>query len=171
MKTWITSDLHLHHFNVIKYSNRPFSTAEEMNEVIVNNYNSLVAVDDLVFNLGDLVIGAQNKLEECVKFNKILKGVKYYLSGNHDKFSEKEFGEFYIKDRVFYYNYKNLVIAMSHYPQEDVNVKLKHYDLYLHGHTHQNIVSNKRNVYNVCLEVNDYKPVLLDDIIKKCLDL
>lgn len=163
-KTWVASDLHLHHFNVIKYCNRPFKTAEEMNNVLINNWNSLVNDEDDVYYLGDLVIGHQDKIGECVKFDKILKGNKNYLSGNHDKYNGNIFGTRYKNIRVFEIKYESFRIGMSHYPPEENHG----YDLFLYGHVHNNSVDIK-NSYNCCVEVNDYKPVLLDKIIERIL--
>ena len=38
-------------------------------------------------------------------------------------------------------------------------------ELNIHGHTHKNN-SEFKDAINVCLEVNDYKPLLIDDLIK-----
>jgi len=39
MNYWWTSDYHFSHTNIIRYCNRPFETAEEMNEVIIRGRN------------------------------------------------------------------------------------------------------------------------------------
>ena len=52
--TYFTSDLHLGHENIIRFSNRPFSTLDEMNRTLVDNWNSRVTERDDVFVLGDM---------------------------------------------------------------------------------------------------------------------
>ncbi len=47
------SDLHLGHYNVIKMCNRPFSSVEEMDETLINNWNAAVHDEDDVYILGD----------------------------------------------------------------------------------------------------------------------
>lgn len=53
---WFTSDLHLNHSKIIEYCNRPFSNIEEMNEMLINNWNSVVKPKDIVFCLGDIAL-------------------------------------------------------------------------------------------------------------------
>ena len=48
------SDYHLFHKNIISYDNRPFDNVEEMNQTLLDNWNSHVGKDDEVFFLGDL---------------------------------------------------------------------------------------------------------------------
>ena len=47
-KVWFTSDTHFGHKNVIPYCNRPWETVEEMNEALINNWNSVVKENDIV---------------------------------------------------------------------------------------------------------------------------
>ena len=53
---WMTSDLHFNHENILKYEpvSRPFATVEEMNEVLIQNWNSKIKPEDIVYVLGDL---------------------------------------------------------------------------------------------------------------------
>ena len=51
-KVWFTADTHFGHKNIIRYCQRPFVDVEEMNRVLIENWNSVVSPDDLVFHLG-----------------------------------------------------------------------------------------------------------------------
>lgn len=77
---YFTSDLHIYHTNVIKYCNRPFNSVEEMNEALVNNWNSVVGLDDVVYCLGDFSMA----IRPVEAFTKRLNGIKYLIPGNHD---------------------------------------------------------------------------------------
>ena len=50
---WFTSDTHFGHENAIKFCKRPFSCADEMEDVIVGNINKVVQAEDDLFHLGD----------------------------------------------------------------------------------------------------------------------
>jgi calcineurin-like phosphoesterase family protein len=52
---FFTSDTHYGHANIIKYSSRPFSSVEEMNDALVKKINDKVGVDDCLWHLGDFV--------------------------------------------------------------------------------------------------------------------
>ena len=51
---YFTSDMHLGHKAVIRMQNRPFENVEEMNRILIDNYNSVVHKDDTVYILGDI---------------------------------------------------------------------------------------------------------------------
>lgn len=77
---YFSSDSHFWHNNVIKYCNRPFSSIEEMNETLVNNWNSVVKPDDIVTYLGDFSLA----FRAVETFSHRLNGFKWLVPGNHD---------------------------------------------------------------------------------------
>jgi calcineurin-like phosphoesterase family protein len=79
MRHFFTGDEHFDHFNIIKYCHRPFQTAQEMNEAIITNYNSVVGPDDIVVHVGDFTF------RDSEQFIKRLHGKHLFLKGNHDK--------------------------------------------------------------------------------------
>ena len=82
-KYYFTSDLHLSHRNIIKYVNRPFAHADEMNEEIIQRWNKTVTNNDIIFCLGDVAFEKdRNKLEWMLGR---LNGEKHLIWGNHDK--------------------------------------------------------------------------------------
>ncbi len=78
--THFTSDLHIYHNNVIKYCARPYSSVEEMNEMLVKNWNDVVSPDDAVYCLGDFSMA----FRPVETFTCRLNGTKYLIPGNHD---------------------------------------------------------------------------------------
>lgn len=38
-RIWFVSDLHLAHKNIIKYCSRPFDNVNQMNEILIQNWN------------------------------------------------------------------------------------------------------------------------------------
>ena len=57
---WFTSDTHFSHCNIIKYCNRPFKDVDEMNKILIQNWNNVVRPDDIVWHLGDFALGDKN---------------------------------------------------------------------------------------------------------------
>ena len=50
---WFTSDTHFGHENVLKFTDRPWETIQQMNSVIVANINARVGMNDELYILGD----------------------------------------------------------------------------------------------------------------------
>jgi len=92
MNIWFTADLHLFHANIIKFCNRPFKSMEEMDSVLIKNWNSRVKGEDTVFVIGDFIFtnspGGKPGEGEKVNVPDIisqLNGNKIFIVGNHDK--------------------------------------------------------------------------------------
>ena len=64
---FFTSDLHLGHENCIRLCNRPFSSIEEMDETLIENWNYKVTGKDTVYILGDLIYRSQKPPEEYLR--------------------------------------------------------------------------------------------------------
>ena len=47
---FFTSDTHFHHANIIRFCNRPFRDVEEMDEILIRNWNEVVGPEDTVFH-------------------------------------------------------------------------------------------------------------------------
>lgn len=177
MKIFITSDLHFFHKNIIDYENRPFKDIDEMHNVLIKNWNNTVSKSDKIFIAGDLAF--TNK-ENTVKLVQILNGYKILILGNHDRnhsvkwWYETGFNEIYKYPIV----YKNYII--SHEPvnisllggkgteQSDGNIKWSIINLHGHlhtGHCHVEFNNLDKEVYkNVGVDVNNFKPVLIEEI-------
>ena len=50
---FFTSDTHFNAQRTLDLSKRPFNDLNEMNSTLINNWNSVVGKNDIVFHLGD----------------------------------------------------------------------------------------------------------------------
>lgn len=166
---YVISDLHFSHKNIIKYCNRPFSSANEMNRVLFENWNKVVKPEDDIFFLGDFMMGGSTYKEK--HFNNVynsLNGNKTFIQGNHDSPSEH-----FVKENMVIIEYDNKEIILTHRPlpnweliSEDNSTPSFH----LFGHIHQKQI-NVKNSYNCSVEVNDYKPIHIDEILKNNFEI
>lgn len=81
-KVFFTSDTHFRHGNIIKYCDRPFGSVQEMDNILIQNWNKVVNKDDIVFHLGDFAFADKSKWKQILNS---LNGEKYLIQGNHDR--------------------------------------------------------------------------------------
>jgi calcineurin-like phosphoesterase family protein len=83
---WFTADYHIGHANILKYCNRPFQDVEEMDESILENFDSLIEKNSIIFFLGDIAFG--DDLTRRVLTLMLQKGEVHFIRGNHDMISK-----------------------------------------------------------------------------------
>lgn len=83
-RIFVTADHHFGHENIIKFCDRPFSSAQHMDEWLIGKWNSVVSEDDMVLHLGDFTL---TETETAVRYIRELNG-RIAVLGNvwhHDK--------------------------------------------------------------------------------------
>ena len=166
---FFTSDLHFGHENVIRFNDRPFESAEHMNEQLIKNINSTVSVSDELYILGDFSYKISQ--EEAIELAQKINCPQIHLiRGNHDK----RFENTHVFSSISDYKeikVEGLKIVLFHYPISSWN-GAHHNSLHLHGHIH-----SEGNDYNMCsvlqgirrwdvgVDANKYHPVSLDEIL------
>lgn len=165
-KVFFTSDLHFGHKNILKYEDRPFSSIEEMDQKMIENWNKKVGSNDEIYILGDLAFGNKKYVKNLLEK---LNGKKYMIRGNHDRYIDKEeiSNEFqWVKDYYLLNHSSGIKLVLFHYPICSCAF-MQYGSIHLFGHIHKdNIVMNK-NAYNVGADVNNYEPIELKDILEK----
>ena len=81
-RTFYIADLHFGHKNVMAYDNRPWSTIEENDAMLIRNWNNAVGPDDEVYLLGDV---SWYNVTKTVEYLNDLNGAKHLIIGNHDQ--------------------------------------------------------------------------------------
>jgi len=173
--TWILSDPHIFHDNIIKYCDRPYNCFE----LIIKNWNKLVQSKDYIFILGDIFF---KNYEAATEVMPLLRGHKYFLKGNHDKVKRLEKLGFIHANDKFSYTINGNIYPYETFVDEETNICLifthrplpikfiesmnwgenKNYNV--HGHIH-NKPSLSLYRINMCVEVRNYRPWRLKEIL------
>jgi len=179
---WLISDTHFGHANILKFTDNDgnlirgdrFSSIEEMNETMVENWNKTVKPGDLVYHLGDVFMGPK---EDFLKLWKWLPGSKRLVLGNHDD------AKFFIKNElvtkvVVWREFHEHGLLLSHIPLDPSGLmryrhaapvndhKGQRMLKNVHGHIHQN-PSPTDHHFCVCVEHIDYTPIHIEEVKQK----
>jgi calcineurin-like phosphoesterase family protein len=163
VNTWFTSDTHFGHANIIRLCNRPYSSVEEMDEALIENWNSLVRDGDIVYHLGDFAFRGNNEKTTQI-FNR-LKGDKVLIRGNHDDYHTTENLDWQSVHMYFEKKgFKGLDrLVMFHYPMREWNGWYRG-AVHLYGHCHDTLPL-KNNSCDVGVDSWNYHPVNYEQII------
>jgi calcineurin-like phosphoesterase family protein len=163
---FVISDLHLGHANIIRYCSRPFphDAVEEMDQVLIKNWNYTVRPIDRIYHIGDLCYGPYARSPN--EYIRQLNGTISLIRGNHDEgtktASQKEM-----------LVHQDIPFMMIHNPDD---VPETFFGWVIHGHHHNNNLADfpfinfeKRRI-NVSAEVVRYRPVSLSDLCNMIKD-
>lgn len=159
-RTFIISDTHWFHKNIIDYESRPFENVHLMNEEMVKRWNQVVSKSDEVIHLGDVSFANADLTRGILSR---LNGYKRLIMGNHDRHRSRkwwvdvgfdEVNEDPILYKGFYILSHEPVYVNEHMPY--VNV---------HGHIHSQKYEGKQYV-NACVEHWEYTPFLFDKVVE-----
>lgn len=163
-KVFFASDMHFDHFNIIRYCNRPFRNINEMNRSLVNNWNNIIGRRDTVYYLGDMAHGRGSRSIDYWLDN--LNGKIRFIRGNHDKDVITKADVIHDHTLIKYNGYEFLLM---HDPCRPANYN----GWIIHGDKHNNdtekypFIHYGNKTINVCMEMINYKPIILDKIIDK----
>lgn len=149
MSTFFISDLHFNHTNMAL--KRGFSSAEEMNQHLIQKWNSVISKRDLVYILGDITMEKKAGYELL----DLLKGDKHVVLGNHDRRQDIPELLKYVISVAGMINYKGTILTHCPVHPSELEFRFKYN---IHGHVHENTLDDPRYI-NVCCEAVDYAPV------------
>ena len=174
MKTWLITDTHFNHKNMIDYCGRP----ENFDDLIWKGLWELPD-DSILIHLGDICIGGDKEVHEKIK---LLPYKKILVKGNHDKKSNTWYlqnGWDFVCDSLSD-NYFGRYITFSHIPIAGIQ------NLNIHGHFHNHLFRLQQGNWIVegeeernkevlkiltnnhkllAIENTKYKPVLLETLL------
>ena len=166
---YFTADPHWGHFNIIRYTNRPFESAPQMDAELIKRWNSKVTKSDTVYLLGDVFFGKEEY------FDKIISQLNFehlhVIKGNHDKPFARWYESRKPRNVSFYGSYLETRLngrdfTLCHYALRVWN-KSHHNALHLYGHSHGTLPDDPHNKsMDVGVDTNSYYPYSFDEVVK-----
>lgn len=168
---WVISDTHFNHKNILSFKNRegdlirPFSSVEEMDEIMIENWNRVIRPQDKVYHLGDVYFGHRERAEEILSR---LQGHKRLIVGNHDTIYGKGNPlQKYFEKIHMWRMWPDFRLLLSHVPVHESTLGENRFShgsfVNVHGHTHQN-GSPPGPYKSVCVELINYTPVNIEEL-------
>jgi calcineurin-like phosphoesterase family protein len=162
---FLISDTHFGHHGVTKFLRndgtklRPWNTIEEMDEALVDNWNSVIKPNDKVYHLGDVVIN-RKALPTLGRLN----GKKVLIKGNHDIFKLSEYSTYFYDIRGYHVLDNMLLCHIPVHPNSKDRFKAN-----IHGHTHANVILDifeKPDPWYIPVSVEqiNYTPISFEEI-------
>lgn len=166
---FFTADTHFGHANVIKFCARPFSSVEEMDEALIENWNAKVKERDTVYVVGDMFYRCEN----VAAILRRLKGNKHLILGNHDHswMGQVNLADYFVGvDRILDIMDGKNGYMLCHYPMLQWPHERRTY--MIHGHIHNDValdfwplIRARERMLNAGVDVNGYAPVSFEELL------
>lgn len=158
---FFTADTHFNHSNIIKFCNRPFGNVLEMNEVLIEKWNTKVKQGDIIYHLGDIGFGEYRYILDRLNGRIVL------ILGSHDgnaliPRNKSRFKDIY---RLFEIQEKGQNITLCHYAMR-VWPKSHHGAWYLYGHSHNRLETFGKS-FDVGVDGHNFEPWSFDEVVEK----
>lgn len=155
---YFTADTHFNHEKIIQYCARPFKNIDEMNNTLIDNWNSVVKKGDLVYHIGDF--GWRNFKPILDKLN----GQIILIKGSHDYNQELKHKKIVKVERLINMRIDKQPITLCHYCMRKWH--LEHYNSWhLFGHSHGKLSPIGKS-WDVGVDNNNFFPLSWDQIKK-----
>lgn len=169
MTVYFTADGHLGNLAITRLANRPFADVDEMDEVLIQNWNSRIRPDSILYHLGD--VAHKCPVERLRRiWNRLNKPKQIHLiRGNHDGPETLALPWTSIHETPLTVSLSNRRFVLFHYPMRSWP-KLHRGAIHLFGHSH-NKLKSYRNALDVGVDAWDYAPVSIDEILVRAESL
>lgn len=169
---YYTADLHFGYQKLIDKKERPFSSLEEMHELLIDNINRRTSENDVLIIGGDVACYGYDP----VPLLKRIKCHKVLIKGNHDEhlLSFSSFRRCFADIRSSEIIRENKTkIFLSHYPHAEWDGLYKGiWHFYGHVHKSQQAGAMLMDLFyptavNIGVDKNDYEPKTAEELMQK----
>jgi calcineurin-like phosphoesterase family protein len=197
--TWVISDTHFGHENILKFCNRPFRDEAHMNRTMIERWCHHVKNEDTIYHLGDFgyLKGSQTYKtteQQMQELLSILPGKKILIRGNHDKSTKRmlEYGFDFVCDSLYLIvegiaGHGGCPVLLNHYPLREPPPNFSRDGqapvFVLHGHIHNSkaveriphehkgeLVNIPAFNINCSVEMQNYEPITIQHAINRHIE-
>ncbi len=158
-KIWLIADTHFNHDAMVRLCGRP----QNQTELIIKNWKAAVSENDITIHLGDVIFNRPSELPQIMAQ---IPGRKNLILGNHDRNNSH-----WYMNRGFDFACESMVFRGIFYSHRPAQILPEGATLNIHGHLHNTNLHSDIPLHPwnklFALEYTDYKPVLLEDFLKR----
>ena len=161
---FFVSDTHFCHAKSITFGNRPFKDVTEMNDGLIDRWNSVVSPRDTIYHLGDFGF---NNLDDLRKIRYRLNGKIHMILGNHDYKNKLDrcgawFSSMSVMKEI---NINKQHIVLCHYSMRVWN--RSHYNSqHLFGHSHGKLQGQGKSM-DIGVDCWNWTPISFEQVQEK----
>lgn len=171
MCTFLTADTHFGHALMLKPEacDRPYSSVDEMDQALIDNWNAIVHPRDTVWHLGDFAMGLDERRVAQIFY--ALNGTKKLVVGNHDtdkkgnillSLQRLQWAEIVHAAEIMHDGQR---IILSHYAGYAWNAQ--HRGAYqAFGHSHGKLLGMPGSI-DVGVDAQDFKPIAAEEFVRQ----
>lgn len=169
-RVFFTADEHYRHRNIAEYCGRPWKSTAQMEQKLIFEHNRVVGKEDEVFHLGDFAFVSRQDSMRVKSIVEKLNGTHHLILGNHDEIKPFTYVKcgFESVHTAFWFEVDEYSFVLAHDPSIYTVFQNDHETVVLVGHIHnlfQHMLPERR-IINVGVDVWDYKPVSLEEILE-----
>ncbi|KPH04287.1 hydrolase (plasmid) [Rhizobium acidisoli] len=157
---YFTSDTHFGDPRVLRIDKRPFSSMDEHDSALIQNWNDTVAEEDEVWHLGDFM---SQRAGDCAELLSRLNGRKHLIVGNNDPPSTTNAANWVSVQHYAELKHEQHHLILCHYAFRTWNQMGKK-SINLHGHSHGRLRPLPRQ-YDVGVDAKGLRPVTLGNLL------
>jgi len=161
--TFLISDTHFDHENIIRYCNRNFKNKDDMNTCLLDSWNNNVRDSETVYFLGDLRYGRGSR--SMMYWFEQLKGNIIFIAGSHD---DQEVDDL-VQHHTYTLHYRDIPFLLVHNPAD---IPEEWHGWVIHGHVHNNdleyfpFINGDFKTINVSVELTGYSPLNIERLFE-----
>jgi len=161
MPLFFTADTHFGHAAIIDLCDRPFSSVDEMDEVLISRWNETVASSDTVYHLGDFCFRAKKTAADYLAR---LNGSIHLIVGNHDDEAIRHADKFVSVNHFLEIRAARQHVVLCHYPLREWHGAWRG-SWHLFGHVHGRLNHEPLGFsLDVGVDSHDFRPWHIDEI-------
>lgn len=158
---YFVADTHFNHYNILCHCNRPFENLAEMDEALIDNWNSVVGKGETVYHLGDFAFCTAKHASDW--YLSKLNGNVHLVIGNHDKKARK-CPDFVSTEKIVELTLHGQKITLCHYAMRTWNCKC-HGAWHLYGHSHGQLADDPNSCsLDVGVDSWEFTPVSFEQV-------
>lgn len=169
MTVFFSADDHHGHPGILKNAGRPFTDVDEMDEILIQNWNARIRPNSVVYYGGDFAHKCPPERLRRIWKRRTLPKQIHLVRGNHDDAETLALPWTSITDAPLAFSASNRRFVLFHYALRTWP-GLHRGAIHLFGHSH-NRLRGYRNTLDIGVDAWGYAPVSVDEVIARAESL